>query len=220
MTFEHLDDQQPFIPDDQFRAAALHEGRRRRRRRLSLGAASGAAAVFVVALIVVVTVPRSTDPGRVDTPPTVPTTTTPALNPTTTTPQSTTTSIAPTTTTSPPVEVDTSESGYFFDTPSGNISCVISDSDAACDVQRYSYDPGPTPPDCPLDFGYRVDVSLDRPAGFDCSSDSLNVSDVVLGYGSGVRSGGTVCRSAESGVTCTVADGRGFFVSRESYRFF
>jgi len=220
MSFQHLDDHQPFVPDDEFRAAARHEGRRLRRRRLSLAAGSGAALAAVVIGLLLVAGPR-TDPDRVDTPPT-PTTetteTTAASVPTSLTTRPTTETTETSTTTTAPA-LDLGDGNMQFETPSTNIGCYISYAEAICDIHDHAYPVPPPPSDCPLAYGPSVEVRPGRAGSFACVGGVAFVDGPVLEYGQGVRAGSIECRSSVEGVTCTTDDGHGFFQSRGAYRF-
>jgi len=219
MTFEHLDDQQPFVPDDKFRAAALHEGRRRRRRRLSFAAGSTVAVLAVLVGLLLVAAP-GTDPDRVDVPPAETTTTTTSSATSITTAPS----VTSTTTTRPaPAVIEEQDSPFFFDSPSHNIGCVMATGEGEhvrCDVLRYTYTPPPSVEECPVDYGYTLRLRPGEPGYFGCSGDYVGGAGPVLEYGTGARVGSVTCVSASEGITCTEDDGHGFFISREAYRLF
>jgi len=110
-----------------------------------------------------------------------------------------------------------------FRAPSSNIGCeLVATQVARCDIRDHAWSAPPKPSDCDLDWGFGLQVATTGQAGFVCAGDTANdPSSPVLGYGQRARQGSFVCASAETGVTCTnEATGRGFFVSRESYRIF
>jgi hypothetical protein len=111
-----------------------------------------------------------------------------------------------------------------FQSPSGNIGCVLLDGNARCDIAKRSWKPPPRPPGCPdeVDFGQGLQVNRDDESGnFVCAGDTtLNPEAPKLGYGSADRFGGLFCESATAGVTCENAGGHGFFISIQSYRTF
>ena len=137
-------------------------------------------------------------------------------------------SVAPTST-SPPAPPATSrprgpdQQLSAFRAPSGNIGCeLVTTQVARCDIHEHSWSPPPKPADCDLDWGFGLQVATSGQAGFVCAGDTaVDPASPVLAYGQRARQGTFVCESAETGVTCTnEATGRGFFLSRESYRFF
>ncbi|MBV8304307.1 MAG: hypothetical protein JOZ04_08865 [Acidimicrobiia bacterium] len=110
-----------------------------------------------------------------------------------------------------------------FRAPSGNIGCeMLATQSARCDSGDHSWSPPPKPADCPLDWGFGLQVATTGDAGFVCAGDTANdPSSPILPYGQRSRQGSFVCASAQTGMTCTnEATGRGFFLSRESYRLF
>jgi hypothetical protein len=110
-----------------------------------------------------------------------------------------------------------------FQTPSGNIGCIVSDEGARCDIAERNWN-APRPAGCPaqMDFGQGLEVSDegDGPGTVVCAGDStLDPSAPVLGYGESTSVGDFTCSSEEDGVTCLDdGDGRGFFISKQSYR--
>jgi hypothetical protein len=111
-----------------------------------------------------------------------------------------------------------------FQSPSGNIGCVLLDGNARCDIAKRSWKPPPRPPGCSdeVDFGQGLQVNRDDESGnFVCAGDTtLNPEAPKLAYGSTDRFGGLFCESATAGVTCENAGGHGFFISIQSYRTF
>ena len=127
-----------------------------------------------------------------------------------------TTSVGPTTTRPPDVALTT------FKTPSGNIGCVLSPQGVRCDIGQFSYTPTPKPANCQLDWGAAMEIPPQGPGNFICHGDTvMDSSASVVAYGARARQGSIVCDSEEAGVTCTnEGSGHGFFLSRNSYRFF
>lgn len=126
--------------------------------------------------------------------------------------------------------VDPGEAGMvqfgsvFFTSPSGRISCAMTDdddvNDARCDIRDATFTPPRKPADCDLDWGQAVSLQPDDAAGFACVGDTVAQGDgVVLGYGEGVVLGGIICFSRESGMTCrtTGPPDHGFTLSRARY---
>jgi hypothetical protein len=131
-----------------------------------------------------------------------------------------------------------------FVTPSGQIVCELLASGARCDyfAQDKTWD-APEPANCDLNWGWSLYV--DRAAGTSCVGDTIvttaalssgfdtwrkpddptvdwnGVALAALPYGSTLLVDPFRCDSAPTGVTCqNQTTGHGFFMSRESYRFF
>jgi hypothetical protein len=109
-----------------------------------------------------------------------------------------------------------------FQSPSGNIGCVLIAGEARCDAAKHSW-AAPRPADCPdgSDAGQGLQVGASGAAGVVCAGDTtLSTSAPVLEYGTAAALDGTVCASRRAGVTCTNADGHGFTISAQSYELF
>jgi hypothetical protein len=114
-----------------------------------------------------------------------------------------------------------------FQSPSGNIDCLIGTLDEASDANfvyceirgRPSWVEPPRPPDCPLAWGSRFALKRGKAAEFACYHQQLPAPEQALGYGQ-QRSVGTIdCDSEPSGMTCIdTSTGHFFRVSRESYQ--
>lgn len=111
-----------------------------------------------------------------------------------------------------------------FQSPSGNIGCVLLGGTARCDIGKRTWNPPARPPGCPseVDFGQGLEVGhRDLSGSFVCAGDTaLNPEAPKLAYGEDDRSGGFLCESRSAGVTCTNSSGHGFFVSIQRYRTF
>jgi hypothetical protein len=110
-----------------------------------------------------------------------------------------------------------------FRTPSDNIGCSLYAAQSArCDIHEHSWSPPPKPADCPLDWGFGLQVASTGQGSFICAGDTaFDPSSPVLGYGQRAREGSFLCASDQAGVTCTNGDnGHGFFLSRDNYRVF
>jgi hypothetical protein len=109
-----------------------------------------------------------------------------------------------------------------FVTPSGNIACAVSGTEARCDVGQRTWTLPPTPADCAGEFGTGAVLTGSEPGRLSCVSDTLaNPSLKELAYGTAVRLGTVVCASRENGVRCEDdRTGHGFQVARAAYELF
>jgi len=111
-----------------------------------------------------------------------------------------------------------------FRTPSKNIGCVMLDNTARCDIAERSWAPPPRPPSCSkeVDFGQGLLIAASGAGHFVCAGDTaLDPTGTPLAYGTASVEGGLSCASAITGVTCSnLADGHGFFISRQGYKVF
>jgi hypothetical protein len=112
----------------------------------------------------------------------------------------------------------------FFETPSGNIGCVISGKlGARCDIQRHSWPTPPPPPSCmDLDYGNGVEVGKHGRGRYVCAGDSVfSPAADVLPYGERISAKRIRCASKRKGVRCVNrASDHGFFISRVEVRLF
>ncbi len=110
--------------------------------------------------------------------------------------------------------------GQNFQSPSGNIDCVLGTDGVACDISDYTYQP-PPPPECGkhLAWGNRFSLTPGKPAAIECHGDTLRVpGEQTLGYGQTLSAGTLSCGSEPSGMRCTdSSSGHHFRVSRESF---
>jgi hypothetical protein len=111
-----------------------------------------------------------------------------------------------------------------FQSPSGNIGCMIVAGSARCDIVKRAWSPPPHPASCPseVDFGQGLEVGRSGVGRFVCAGDTArDPSAAKLPYGTASQAGGFVCVSRSDGMTCTsAADGHGFFISIQGYRIF
>jgi hypothetical protein len=110
----------------------------------------------------------------------------------------------------------------FFQTPSGNIACVISGKGARCDILQHAWPTPPAPADCPVDYGNGVQVSKHGRGGYTCAGDSVfSPNNPVLGYGDKIKKKRFKCASKQKGVRCVnKRNDHGFFISRQEVRLF
>jgi len=106
-----------------------------------------------------------------------------------------------------------------FQSPSGNIACVMTGKSARCDIAEKDWS-APRPADCPsqVDSGQGLTLNATGPAQVVCAGDTvLNPQAPTLDYGATSQIGAIVCASMESGISCTNSSGGSFTLSRESY---
>ena len=107
-----------------------------------------------------------------------------------------------------------------FQSPSGNIYCVMDSGGVACDISDFTYQP-PPPPECGkhLAWGSRFSLMPGKPAAIECHGDTLRVpGEPTLNYGQTISAGTLTCDSEPSGMKCTDSStGHYFRVSRDSY---
>jgi hypothetical protein len=107
-----------------------------------------------------------------------------------------------------------------FRSPSGNISCVVGNGGAACDVSDHTYQLPPGPP-CSQHsaWGGRFSLQQGQAAEMECHNDTLRVPGArTLDYGQTISAGTITCESQPSGMKCTDSStGHYFRVSRDSY---
>ena len=111
----------------------------------------------------------------------------------------------------------------FFQTPSGNIACVLGGGIARCDIQEHTWPTPPTPPSCmDLDYGNGVQVYKGHPARYTCAGDTVfSPNNPVLHYGDKITVNRFRCKSKTSGVRCVQRKSdHGFFISRERVKLF
>jgi hypothetical protein len=111
----------------------------------------------------------------------------------------------------------------FFQSPSGNIGCVIGGGLARCDILEHSWSPPPKPSSCiDLDYGNGVQVFGGHPGEYTCAGDTVFTPNArVLQYGHKITKNRFTCTSKTSGMRCANRNsGHGFFLSREAVQLF
>jgi hypothetical protein len=110
--------------------------------------------------------------------------------------------------------------GERFQSPSGNIVCILDGNSVACQIKQHTYAP-PPPGNCPLG-GWSTTFALDpgQPPHHLCQGGMIADGPMpTLDYGQTRSAGPLTCDSEPSGVTCTDSSTGHFFrVSRESYQ--
>lgn len=109
----------------------------------------------------------------------------------------------------------------YFQSPSGNIVCIIGADGAACDIHEYTYTP-PPPPECAqhIKWGNRFTLDAGKAGTIVCHGDTLQLAgEPTLNYGQTISAGTITCASSETdGMKCTdSSSGHYFRVSRESF---
>lgn len=110
-----------------------------------------------------------------------------------------------------------------FQSPSSHIHCGISgEYGARCESDDKTWDPGPQPASCNLDWGAGLTVGPEGEGQVLCAGDTVISTDSpVLKYGAVSRIGSYSCESSESGVTCTNTDtGHGFRIAKADFLLF
>lgn len=110
-----------------------------------------------------------------------------------------------------------------FKTPSGNIGCIYADGPhyLRCDIRSGLRPRPPHPQGCQGEYGDSISMNRTGRARLVCHGDTaLDPRARVVKYGSTLRVGPFACTSRTTGLTCSNASGRGFFISRERYRLF
>ncbi len=107
-----------------------------------------------------------------------------------------------------------------FQSPSGNIACMIGDGAAVCDISDYTYQP-PPPPACAqhIKWGNRFVLETGKAAEIHCHGDTVRVpGEPTLDYGQTKSAGTLSCNSEFEGMKCTDSSTGHFFrVSRDSF---
>jgi hypothetical protein len=110
----------------------------------------------------------------------------------------------------------------FFESPSGNIGCVLDKREGArCDIREKDWTPPPQPSWCQVDWGYGVQLSRRGRASFLCAGDTAFGGGRSIGYGESIRRGRFQCFSRKTGMRCVNhRNGHGFKLSRQRVRLF
>lgn len=110
-----------------------------------------------------------------------------------------------------------------FQSPTGNLGCMIVGGEARCDIDNRHW-VAPRPPGCPpdSDFGQGMKVGESGRGAIVCAGDTTReAGSPKLAYGTGSEVDGFMCVSRLSGITCTnQSSGHGFLINAERYRLF
>lgn len=106
-----------------------------------------------------------------------------------------------------------------FQTPSGNIHCMIyafdSNWEIRCDILQTTNPPPVRPANCDLDWGNAFYMTPTSRATRICHGDTVaNPYHPKLAYGQTLSYQGFSCVSRTTGLRCTNKNGRGFELSR------
>ena len=120
-----------------------------------------------------------------------------------------------------PASAAPASAATFFESPSGNIKCVVDRSSGVrCDILKRDWKPPPRPPWCPVDWGNGLEVSARGRARFTCAGDAVP-DGRRLAYGDSIRRGRYRCRARRAGMRCVnLRTSRGFALSRARARRF
>lgn len=109
----------------------------------------------------------------------------------------------------------------FFQSPSGNIGCVIGKLEVRCDIREHDWTAPPKPAWCELDWGSGVVVGHHGRAEIVCAGDTALGEGEHLAYGDAIARGRFRCTSRRRGMRCVNRrNDHGFLLSRESVRRF
>jgi hypothetical protein len=107
-----------------------------------------------------------------------------------------------------------------FQSPSGNIVCLLSNSSVACEISDYTYQLPPPPPCAQhVAWGNRFTLEENKTPELTCHGDTLRIpGEPTLHYGHTVSGGTITCDSEPTEMKCTDANtGHYFRISRDSY---
>lgn len=117
----------------------------------------------------------------------------------------------------PPGAPDTTASkAPMFQSPTGNMVCVMSKaSGVRCDIREREWHPPPQPSSCDFNWANGMELRDRGPGHFSCISDAPGPASVLV-YGKSIRRGRYKCLSSEKGMRCfNRSNGHGFLLSRE-----
>lgn len=111
-----------------------------------------------------------------------------------------------------------------FKTPGGLITCEIfvpsrySESLVRCDIRTGLKPRVKKPKGCHYDWGSTLELRATGKAFAGCVSDAISPVKQTLAYGSSLRRGPFICRSARAGLTCRNKQNHGFFLSKTRWK--
>jgi hypothetical protein len=111
-----------------------------------------------------------------------------------------------------------------FQSPTGNIGCMLGGGVARCDIVKRSWSPPARPANCPsqVDFGQGLEVDRSGKGRFVCAGDTArDPSAAKLAYGTASRVGDFLCISRTTGIACSnTSTNHGFAIGAQGYRLF
>jgi hypothetical protein len=119
--------------------------------------------------------------------------------------------------------VDAQGALSFFQTPSGNIHCMVDAGESVlrCDIVQFNGKLLPRPKDCILDWGSSFSLGARGKPGGVCHGDTVQApNNPRLEYGKSWSKAGISCVSRQTGLRCVNRDGRGFELSRAAAKLF
>jgi hypothetical protein len=123
-----------------------------------------------------------------------------------------------------PAAVARADDLYQFQSPSGNISCVLAAFQGAvphvsCEIVDHTWAPPPKPQFCEGEWGDRIGMDQGSPPRLTCHTDTTRGSGLaILRYGETRSIASITCEGSPVGVTCADMSTDHFFrLSRESH---
>ena len=123
-----------------------------------------------------------------------------------------------------PAAVAHADDLYQFQSPSGNIACVMAalsgtTPEVACEIVERTWNPPAKPATCDGDWGDRITLQQGATPALTCHTDTTRGLGLpALAYGTAHTLAGLTCASDEAGITCTDSTtGHYFSLSRDAY---
>jgi hypothetical protein len=108
-----------------------------------------------------------------------------------------------------------------FDSPTGNIGCIMDSHGVRCDIRDHEWRSPPKPRWCEVDYGGGLFIGAKGKATWVCAGDTTLNSGPPLPYEGAAHLGRYRCTSSEAGVRCVNRrTGHGFLLSRQQAHIF
>jgi len=107
-----------------------------------------------------------------------------------------------------------------FASPTGNINCTINQFVVACQIDQLTPTYTDRPDDCAGTWGQYFYLSGNGVARIGCLTQDTAGAEDTLPYGASIEVAQITCVSRINGMTCTNAQGGGFFLRRAEQRIF